>query len=162
MKKIFLIALFAVVAGGVSAQGIRQLQHRLAVADSIGGARVEVTEEASAAAAIAAADNVGMRIEAVDGYRVSLFRDNKQTSGEDARAVAALFREHFPEIAVSVSYESPYFKVAAGNFLDRVDAIALQGKALVYFPKAVVITERNIPVGDIIVQPTPVRPPAGE
>jgi hypothetical protein len=149
MKKIFLIALFAVLTAGASAQGIRKLRQQLYMPDSLNGARIETVEESTAATAIELSDRVA-RQETVEGYRVSLFRDNKQNSGEDARAVETLFKEHFPGVAVSVSYESPYFKVTAGNFIDRVDAIALQGKALHYFPKAVVIMERGIPVADII------------
>jgi hypothetical protein len=149
MRKLFLIVLFGTLASGVTAQGIRELRNKLTVPDGPGGARIEVVEDGDAARVTEAWDGV-VPIEKVDGYRVSLFRDNKQNSGEDARAVAAQFKENFPGIAVSVSYESPYFKVTAGNFIDRVDAIALQGKALTYFPKAVVIVEKDIPVADII------------
>jgi hypothetical protein len=150
MKKIFLIALFALLGAGASAQGIRIIRQQLAVPGA-GGARIEVTEQADAARAIEAADRMA-HVETVDGYRVSLFRDNKQNSGEDARTVATQFKERFPGIAVSVSYESPYFKVTAGGFIDRVDAIALHGKVLPYFPKAVVIMEKGIPIADIITQ----------
>jgi hypothetical protein len=151
MKRFIIIILFAVVAVNASAQGIRHIRQGLAMPSGRGGARIEVVEEADAARAIEAGDRTA-HIEAVDGYRVSLFRDNKQNSGEDARAVAAQFKERFPGIAVSVTYESPYFKVTAGNFIDRVDAIALHGKALPYFPKAVVIMEKGIPIADIIGQ----------
>jgi hypothetical protein len=151
MKKVVIIVLFALLGSSATAQGIRYLSEGLAVPDGASGARIEVVEEGDAAHAIEAFDRTA-RIEKVDGYRVSLFRDNKQTSGEDARAVMAQFKEKFPGIAVAVSYESPYFKVTAGNFIDRVDAIALQGKALPFFNKAFVILEKDMPVADIIEQ----------
>lgn len=151
MKKIFIIVLFAALAVEAGGQGIQRARARLERPESGSRARVEVNEEPDAARAILASDRVS-RVDKVDGYRVSLFRDNKQSSGEDARAVAAQFKEKFPGIPVMVTYESPYFKVTAGNYIDRVDAVALQGKALPHFPKAVVIMEKDISVADIISQ----------
>ncbi len=152
MKKILILLVFAALALDAGAQGIQRERAELA-RQGANRARVEVTEEADAARAVAAADRVS-RKDKITGYRVSLFRDNSQTAGENARSVAAQFREQFPDIPVQVAYESPYFKVTAGNFVDKVDAIALCGKALSHFPKAVVMQE-EISVSDIVSQPRP-------
>jgi hypothetical protein len=150
MKKLAIIILFLSFGVSATAQSINQMREKLRI-PNYEGATVKVTEQADAARAIEASD-VMKRIQKVDGYRVSLFRDNKQNSGADARAVVKQFEEHFPGIDVSVSYESPYFKVTAGAFIDRIDAITLHGKVLQYFPKAVVVMEKEIPVTDIIAQ----------
>lgn len=150
MKKILLLMVFAALAVSAGAQGIQRQRAELARPGANGRARVEVTEEADAARAVTTADRV-TRKEKVTGYRVSLFRDNSQAAGENARSVAAQFREQFPEIPVQVAYQSPYFTVTAGNFVDKVDAIALCGKALAHFPKAVVMQE-EIAVKDIVAQ----------
>lgn len=142
--------IFAVLAAGAGAQGIQRTRTALDRSDGPGRARVEVVEEPDAARAVAAADATGRIIE-IDGYRVSLFRDNKQSSGDDARSVAAQFKERFPGIPVQVVYKSPYFAVTAGAYSERVDAIALWGKALPHFRKAVVVEEK-ITVADIISQ----------
>ncbi len=149
MKKILITLVFAALAFDAGAQGIQRQRAELARQGS-NKVRVEVTEEADAARAVTAADRV-TRKEKITGYRVSLFRDNSQTAGENARSVAAQFREQFPDIPVQVAYESPYFKVTAGNFVDKLDAIALCGKALQCFPKAVVMQE-EISVSDIVSQ----------
>ncbi len=148
MKKTLLLFVFAAVAFSASAQGIQRERAALARPDSFTHARVEVTEEPDAARSIAAVDRV-TRKDKITGYRVSLFRDNTQTAGQNARSVAGQFREQFPGIPVYVGYESPYFKVTAGNFVDKVDAIALCGKALSYFRTAVVMQE-EIAVSDIV------------
>lgn len=153
--------MFALLALECGAQGIQRTRDRLERPEAGSRARIEVSEEPDAARAILAADRVA-RVDKVDGYRVSLFRDNKQSSGEDARAVAAQFKEKFPGIPVQVAYEAPYFKVTAGNYVDRVDAIALWGRALPHFPKAVVIMEKEIPVADIVNQQKDVAEEDGE
>lgn len=150
MKRILIIILFAALAIEAGAQGIQRTRNALARPEGGNRARVEVTEEPDAARAIAAADRV-TRINKVNGYRVSLFRDNNQTAGENARSVAAQFKEKFPGIPVEVAYESPYFRVTAGNYVDKVDAIALWGKALPHFPKAVVIQEEVL-ASDVVEQ----------
>ena len=148
MKKILVLFVFAALALDAGAQGIQRQRAELARTGVSGRARVEVTEEPDAARAVTAADRVTRR-DKVTGYRVSLFRDNSQTAGENSRSVAAQFREQFPDIPVQVAYESPYFKVTAGNFVDKVDAIVLCGKVLPHFPKAVVMQE-EISVQDIV------------
>lgn len=150
MKKILLTILFTAPIAGAAAQGIQKMRANLERPEGANRARVEVVEEPDAARAVAAADRIA-RLDRISGYRVSLFRDNSQTAGENARAVAAQFRERFPGVPVQVAYESPYFKVTAGNFIDKVDAIALWGKSLPHFPKAVVIQE-EVSVQDVISQ----------
>ncbi len=149
MKKIVILLVFATLALDAGAQGIQRARADLS-RQGANRARIEVIEEPDAARAVTAADRV-TRKDKITGYRVSLFRDNSQTAGENARSVAAQFREQFPDIPVQVAYESPYFKVTAGNFVDKVDAIALCGKALAHFPKAVVMQE-EISVQDIVSQ----------
>lgn len=150
MRKILPIIVFAALAASAGAQGIQRMRGSLERPAGTNRAKVEVVEEPDAARAMAAADRTA-RVEKINGYRVSLFRDNSQTAGENARSVAAQFRERFPGIPVQVTYESPYFKVTAGNFIDKVDAIALWGKSLPHFPKAVVIQE-EVSIQDVISQ----------
>ncbi len=147
MKNFLLILLFSALAATAGAQGIERQRARLATPEPVGRARVEVKQEAVAARAIAAADSV-RQDKTVTGYCVNLFGGNSQSAGENARSVAAQFRELFPNIQVRVEYQSPYFNVMAGCFLDKMDAIVLCGKALKNFPKAVVMQD-EIPVADI-------------
>ncbi len=121
-----------------SAQGIAKVREGLSKPATFSGARVVVTEHSDAAEAIATADRNG-RQSKVTNYRVGLFRDNSQYAQANARAVVEKFKEIYPDIAVNVEYESPYFTVSAGNFVDHTSAVALCGKVMPTFPKAVVV-----------------------
>lgn len=78
------------------------------------------------------------------GYRVRIFFDNKQTSRSDAAASVAKFKELYPSLNTYTEYVPPYFKVTAGDFLTRLEAVALWGKIKYVFPTAFVVSE-NIP-----------------
>lgn len=140
MKKTLLFIIFAFVSSAVNAQGIGRARSSLDTPAGSSGARIEVRETPDAALAIAAADHNG-RVTRVMTYSVSLFRDNSQTAGANARAVASRFADMYGDIPVEVSYESPYFMVTAGSFIDRTSALALCGKVVGAFPKAVVVQE---------------------
>lgn len=148
MKKILLIALSALWALGVNAQGVARVTEELARPGFGSGARVEVSVEDDAAAAIRNADHTSGRT-TVMVYGVSLLRDNSQNAGENAGAVKAKFTEMYPGVHVSLSYENPWFKVEAGPFVDRTDAVALCGRVLAAFPKAVVI-QQEVSLSEII------------
>ncbi len=138
MRKTILVFVAAVWAIAAGAQGISRVREELARPGFGSAARVVVREQGDAAQAVFNADYSTPRT-TVMTYGVSLFRDNSQNAGENARAVAAQFAAGRPEITVTVSYESPYFRVEAGNFIDRTDAVALAGQVLAQFPKAVVV-----------------------
>ncbi len=150
MKKTILFLLFVLAVAGVDAQGIGRMREALARPAAPGRARVEVTEQPDAARAVAVADNTAGRTK-ITVYRVSLFSDNSQTAGGNAQATAARFSKLYPEINVDVSYESPHFKVTAGYFIDRIDAIALYGKILPQFPKAYVKQE-EVPFSSVVLR----------
>ncbi|MDR2912056.1 MAG: SPOR domain-containing protein [Alistipes sp.] len=143
MKRAIIAILLLWTAIGVQAQtphtqGVARVREELSRPEFTSGARIEVREQADAAAAIRCADAAPHRA-TMTVYGVSLFRDNSQSAGESARSVARQFREAHPGVAVTVSYESPYFRVEAGGFVDRTDAVALCGRVIGQFPKAVVI-----------------------
>lgn len=149
MKRILPFAAALLLAAGVHAQGIERVVGALAAPDA-SGARVYVMPSPEAAEAVGAGD-LFPRLAKVMVYRVSLSRDNSQTAGGNVRAVAAQFSELFPETGVEVNYKSPYFEAVAGNFIDRIDAVALCGKVAPRFPKAVVVQE-EVPISRIIRQ----------
>ncbi len=140
MKRALFALLFAVLATGAGAQGVARMTEELARADFASGARIEVSYRGDAEAAIRNADHTSRRT-GVMAYGVSLFRDNSQNAGANAQSVRARFAGMHPEVHVTLSYENPWFKVEAGPFVDRTDAVALCGRVLADFPKAVVIQQ---------------------
>src|SRR5690606_20927023 len=77
------------------------------------------------------------------GYRLMIISTN---SRDEAIAAKTKIYTHFPELKAYLWYQSPYFKVKAGNFKDRKDAEAYQKRVSTYFPKGVFIMKDIIEV----------------
>jgi hypothetical protein len=140
VKRLLLTLIAAIAATGAGAQGVSRVTEELARADFGSDARIEIRYDGDARAAIQSADlNSGPT--RVTTYGVSLFRDNSQNAGANAREVRARFAGAFPGVPVTLSYENPWFKVEAGSFVDRIEAVALYGRVLGDFRQAVVIQQ---------------------
>ena len=148
MKKTLLLSLAIVWAFTAGAQGIAGTGEGLALPDSVSGARIEVRVESDAAAALRNADQSRPQT-TILAYRVRIFSDNSQNARENAYRAQEQFTELHPGIAVDVSYEVPYFWVTAGGFVDHLEAVALRGRILAHFEKAVVVRQ-EIPLAAII------------
>jgi hypothetical protein len=70
------------------------------------------------------------------GYRLLIINTNKR---EDAIAAKTKVYTYFPELNAYMSYQSPYFRVKAGNFTTREEAIRYQKTMNSIFPKGVFI-----------------------
>jgi len=65
---------------------------------------------------------------------------------DEAIAAKTKVYTYFPDLKVYLWYQSPYFRVKAGNFKDRKDAEAYQKRMNPYFPKGVFIMKDVIEV----------------
>jgi hypothetical protein len=139
MKKLSVLLMALSLWAGVRAQDMGV---------AVGTGRVEVVITDGAAPALR---NAGREapLTSVTAYGVRLFSDNSQEGRANAYAARNRFAEMFPGINVDVTYESPAFWVTAGCFLDRLDAVALCGRALAQFKNAFVVG-MEVPVTDII------------
>ena len=77
------------------------------------------------------------------GFRLMIISTNNR---DEAMAAKAKIYTYFPELKAYLWYQSPYFKVKAGNFKDRKDAEAFQKRLNTYFPKGVFIMKDIIEV----------------
>lgn len=77
------------------------------------------------------------------GFRLMIISTN---SREEAIAAKTKVYTYFPELKAYLWYQSPYFRVKAGNFRDRKDAESYQKRMNVYFPKGVFIMKDIIEV----------------
>ncbi|MBS1747965.1 MAG: SPOR domain-containing protein [Bacteroidetes bacterium] len=73
-----------------------------------------------------------------NGYRLQVINTR---SRDDAFKAKATLLEKFPDEKVYVLYQSPYFKVRAGNFLNRDDAENFRKQVSQYFSKPVYVIE---------------------
>lgn len=77
------------------------------------------------------------------GFRLMIISTN---SRDEAIAAKTKIYTYFPELKAYLWYQSPYFRVKAGNFKDRKDAEAYQKRINSYFPKGVFIMKDVIEV----------------
>ena len=77
------------------------------------------------------------------GYRLLVINTNKR---DEAVAAKTTVYNYFPELKTYLIYQSPYFKLKAGNFKDRKEAEDYQKKLQKYFPKGVFVMNDTIEV----------------
>lgn len=70
------------------------------------------------------------------GFRLMIISTNNR---DEALAAKTKVYTFFPELKAYLWYQSPYFRVKAGNFKDRKDAESYQRRLNTYFPKGVFI-----------------------
>ncbi len=102
--------------------------------------QLTVRKSEKAAEALSIIDSLP-RNTSVQGYRIGLFFDN----GQEARTKATLMRDtfvaNFPTEPVYMVYQSPYYKVSAGDYLTEEEAIVSFEKIRKVFPNAYVMRE---------------------
>ncbi len=77
------------------------------------------------------------------GFRLMIISTNNR---DEALAAKTKVYTYFPDLKAYMWYQSPYFRVKAGNFKDRKDAEAYQKRLNTYFPKGVFIMKDIIEV----------------
>ena len=85
----------------------------------------------------------------IEGYRVRIFFDNKQSSRTASENMMKEFRTLYPEIPAYRNHVNPYFKVTVGDFRTRSEAMQLLKMIAGKFPTAFVVKENiNYPAVD--------------
>jgi SPOR domain len=77
------------------------------------------------------------------GFRLMIISTN---SRDEALAAKTKVLTYFSDLKAYMWYQSPYFRVKAGNFKDRKDAESYQRRLNSYFPKGVFIMKDIIEV----------------
>lgn len=78
----------------------------------------------------------------VEGYRIQLIAVAGTNSKKNAQKVLDEFSLLFPEIAVYLSYSEPNFRVRAGNFRTRLDALRVLGSIRQLYPGAFIVKDK--------------------
>ena len=77
------------------------------------------------------------------GYRLLVINTNKR---DEAIAAKTKVYTYYPELNAYLSYQTPYFKLKAGNFQTRSEAESYRKKMATLFPKGVFIVSDIIEV----------------
>lgn len=75
------------------------------------------------------------------GYRLQVLNTR---SRDDAFKTKSLLLENFPDQKTYILYQSPYFKVRLGNFVNRSDAESFSKELGTYFSQPVYVVEDMI------------------
>ena len=101
---------------------------------------LEVHIDSSARQALGRISSLGHPTE-VMGYRVGFFFDNSQSARKNAKEAKDKFEQHF-DVPVYMVYDSPYYKVSAGDCLSEDEALVLFERIRPIFPNAYVMRKR--------------------
>lgn len=114
------------------------------------GDRAEVKVHQSEAIAAAMASHfVENPARAIQGYRVRIFFDNRQTARVESEAALNRFTSAHHDVAAYRSYVNPYFKVTVGDFRTKSEAMQLLVRIRNEYPSAFIVKENiNFPVVD--------------
>ncbi len=77
------------------------------------------------------------------GYRLMVINTNKR---DEAITAKTQVYTYFPELKAYLQYQSPFFKLKAGNFKTRDEAEEYRKRLNIYFPKGVFIMNDVIDV----------------
>ena len=85
----------------------------------------------------------------LNGYRVRIFFDNKQTARVASEETLKRFESMYHDVVAYRTYANPYFKVTVGDFRTKSEAMALLERIRYEFPSAFVVKEKiSFPVVD--------------
>lgn len=85
----------------------------------------------------------------INGYRVRIFFDNKQSARVESEEILNRFESMYHDIKAYRTYVNPYFKVTVGDFRTKSEAMALLSRIKPEFPSAFVVKESiGFPVVD--------------
>ena len=103
------------------------------------GVKINQTEAVKDAMRKQVADN-GSRT--LNGYRVRIFFDNKQTARVESEETLKRFESMYHDVVAYRTYANPYFKVTVGDFRTRSEAVKLLERIKGAFPSAFVVKEK--------------------
>lgn len=150
MKRLIIVAAIAVSAA-LSAQNLQTFKQRLAApvqVDSLTTIKQTVIVTEHDDAADLTQQGANKQTAAVNGFRIMIFMSNSQTARTEALAARDTLAVRMPDQQSYVTYENPYFKVAAGNCTTKEEALVLLEKIKRDFPKAFIMRE-NIPLEEL-------------
>lgn len=77
----------------------------------------------------------------INGFRVRIFFDNKQSARQESEEVLKKFEALHRDIKAYRTYANPYFKVTVGDFRTKSEAMEVLSRIKAEFPTAFVVKE---------------------
>ncbi len=77
----------------------------------------------------------------INGYRIRLFFDNKQTARTESEQIEKEFKLRFPTIPLYRTYTNPFFKIVIGDYRTKSEATKALKTIVQVYPKAIIVKE---------------------
>lgn len=77
----------------------------------------------------------------INGYRIRLFFDNKQTARTESEQIEKEFKLRFPTIPIYRTYTNPFFKIVIGDYRTKSEATKALKTIVQVYPKAIIVKE---------------------
>jgi len=89
------------------------------------------------------------RTTVLEGYRIQLYSGSGVNSKKEAMSVRIKFLGLFPNEAVDLYYNAPFWRVRVGNFRYRNEALPLLSKVKKQFPSSYLVKDNQMKKSDI-------------
>lgn len=115
-------------------------------AEADAGVVIHQTPDVEAAVRRQIASNAERQL---NGFRVRIFFDNKQTARVESEETLKRFESLYHDVVAYRTYANPYFKVTVGDFRTKSEAVQFLERIKKDFPSAFVVRENiEYPVAD--------------
>lgn len=148
LRHLFTAAILLACSVSLGQNPVSTYISKLRISDPSTGAQVAVSNDAAVSSGL----RTNAKSENINGYRVCVFFDNSQNARTLASDAHARFTAMFADVPSAVIYQTPTFKVMAGNCLTPAEATILKGRVKDEFPKSIIVRE-SIPLATIIQDP---------
>ncbi|HPT14059.1 MAG TPA: SPOR domain-containing protein [Bacteroidales bacterium] len=85
---------------------------------------------------------VNRRDPSFDGYRLQIFFDSGNNSKYRATEALTAFQEKYPNVKAYLSFKQPNYRIRAGNFRTKSEAIGFQKSIQSDYPNAFVVRDK--------------------
>lgn len=80
-------------------------------------------------------------LKSISGYRIRVFFDNSQNARTKSESIERYIANTYPGTRVYRTYDSPNYKVCAGDFRSKDEALGLYNSLKAIYPAALIIKE---------------------
>lgn len=91
------------------------------------GGKIVINQNSSVSSIISSHVDLNKKLKGQPGYRIQIYFGSGHTAKDEAMRIRKSFRNKYPELETYLIYQTPNFKVRAGDFKNRYQAyIAFQ------------------------------------
>lgn len=78
----------------------------------------------------------------IDGFRIQIFFDAGNNSQNNANNSRSEFLRKYPDVEAYITFDSPYYKVRAGDFRTRLEAQHFLNQIINEYPNAFIVLDQ--------------------